>query len=105
MTASWNFSFGLSLTTFIGTLIVVSLFTPAYRDVAAAINGPTLTAAAAMETISCPPRDVKAPEILGPYAAKCAGGSANGHAVMKPKNVSSGMAFNASRNPAPKPGA
>ncbi len=61
MTASWKFSFGLTLTAFIETLIVVSLLTPAYRDVAGTINGPTLKAAAAMEGAACARARAKAP--------------------------------------------
>ncbi len=61
MTTSWNFSFGLTLTAFFETLIVVSLLTPAYRDVAGTINRPTLKAAAAIEGQACDQARAKAP--------------------------------------------
>ncbi len=60
MTASWNFSFGLTLAAFLETLIVVSFLTPAYRDVAGTINRPTLKAAAAMEGPACDQAQAKA---------------------------------------------
>ena len=84
--ASWNFSFGLSLTTFIGTLIVVSLLTPAYRDVAGTINGPTLKAAMAIEGATCGQAGVKAPGIRASYNVKCAGSFAGDDTTVELRN-------------------
>ena len=104
MTASWNFSFGLSLTAFVGTLIVVSLLTPAYRDVAGTINGPTLKAAAAMEGPSCGQAGVKALGIPASYGVKCAGGFAVDDANVERRDVTTTLDFNVYPRPALKSG-
>ncbi len=103
MTASWQFSIGLSLAAFAGTLIVVSLLTPAYRDVAGTINGPTLKAAAAMEGPSCGQARTKAPEMPASYSVTCAGGFAGDDANGERGDVTRTLGFDANPRLALKP--
>ncbi len=104
MTASWQFSIGLSLAAFAGTLIVVSLLTPAYRDVAGTINGPTLKAAAAMEGPSCGQARAKASGIRASYSVACAGGFAGDDAKGERRDVTRTLDSDAHPRPALKPG-